>query len=274
LEDPAKNIDRWKKLPPLMDYEEIGTPKPGAAVLVEAKVGSRNLPLLATENYGRGRTAVMATSSTWHWRMLLPVEDKSEEEFWQQLLRWLVSDTPGRVYSSIPNPMLFDDGHVKISADVRDKNYMPLGDARVEAHFLGPQNTAAMVEMTPDPNSPGIFNAEWTAEKPGTFTVEISAKHGDEDVGRDTLMFQRIDGVAENFHTEQNRDLLQKLSSQTGGRYWQPQELSKLSSEIPYSEAGITIREANDLWNMPVIFLLILLLPASEWILRRRWGLI
>jgi uncharacterized membrane protein len=274
LEDPAKNIDRWKKLPPLMDYEEIGTPKPGAAVLVETKVGSRNLPLLATENYGRGRTAVMATSSTWHWRMLLPVEDKSQEAFWQQLLRWLVSDTPGRVYSSIPNPMLFDDGHVKISADVRDKNYMPLGDARVEAHFLGPQNTAALVEMTPDPNSPGIFNAEWTADKQGTYTVEISAKRAEEDVGRDTLMFQRIDGVAENFHTEQNRDLLEKLSSQTGGRYWQPQELSKLSTEIPYSEAGITIREAKDLWNMPVIFLLILLLPASEWILRRKWGLI
>jgi uncharacterized membrane protein len=274
LEDPAKNIDRWKKLPPLMDYEEIGTPKPGAAVLVEAKVGSRDLPLLATENYGRGRTAIMATSSTWHWRMMLPVEDKSEEEFWQQLLRWLVSDSPGRVYSSIPNPMLFDDGRVRISADVRDKNYMPLGDARVEAHFLGPQNTAALVEMTPDPNSPGIFNAEWTAEKPGTYTVEISAKRADEDVGRDTLMFQRIDGVAENFHTEQNRELLEKLSSQTGGRYWQPQELSKLANEIPYSEAGITVREAKELWNMPVIFLLILLLPSSEWLLRRKWGLV
>lgn len=274
LEDPAKNIDRWKKLPPLMDYEEIGTPKPGAAVLVDAKVGSRNLPLLATENYGRGRTAVMATSSTWHWRMLLPVEDKSQEEFWQQLLRWIVSDTPGRVYSSIPSPMLFDDGHVRVSADVRDKNYMPLGDSHVEAHFLGPQNTAALVEMTPDPNSPGIFNAEWTAEKPGTYTVEISAKHSDEDVGRDTLMFQRIDGVAENFHTEQNRDLLEKLSSQTGGRYWQPQELAKLPNEIPYSEAGITIRQAKELWNMPAIFLLILLLPSSEWILRRKWGLL
>src|SRR5437870_4531959 len=202
LEDPAKNIDRWKKLPPLMDYEEIGTPKPGAAVLVETKVGSRNLPLLATENYGRGRTAIMATSSTWHWRMLLPVEDKSQEELWQQLLRWLVSDSPGRVYSSLPNPMLFDDGHVRVSADVRDKKYMPLGDARVEAHFLGRQNTAAMVEMTPDPNSPGIFNAEWAAEKPGTYTVEISAKRGDEDVGRDTLLFQRVDGAAASFPTE------------------------------------------------------------------------
>jgi hypothetical protein len=87
-------------------------------------------------------------------------------------------------------------------------------------------------------------------------------------------MFQRIDGVAENFHTEQNKDLLEKLSSQTGGRYWQPQELAKLPNEIPYSEAGITIRQAKELWNMPAIFLLILLLPSLEWILRRKWGLV
>ncbi len=137
VEDPAKNIDRWKKLPPLMDYEEIGTPKPGAAVLANVKAGARTGPLLVTENYGRGRSAIMATSSTWHWRMSLPVEDKSQEAFWQQLLRWLVSDTPGRVFSSIPSPMLFDDGRVRISADVRDKNYMPLGDAKVRGPFSG-----------------------------------------------------------------------------------------------------------------------------------------
>ena len=39
-------------------------------------------------------------------------------------------------------------------------------------------------------------------------------------------------------------------------------------------EAGITIRQAKELWNMPAIFLLILLLPASVWILRRKWGLV
>jgi hypothetical protein len=87
-------------------------------------------------------------------------------------------------------------------------------------------------------------------------------------------MFQRIDGVAENFHTEQNRELLEKLSSQTGGRYWQPQDLSKLANEIPYSEAGITIRQAKDLWDMPIIFLLVLLLPACSWLLRRKWGVV
>jgi len=93
-------------------------------------------------------------------------------------------------------------------------------------------------------------------------------------VGRDALTFERMDGIAENFHTAQNRGLLQKLSAQTGGRYWRPQELSKLASEISYSEAGITTRETKDLWNMPAVFLLILLLRSSEWLLRRKWGVV
>ncbi len=88
------------------------------------------------------------------------------------------------------------------------------------------------------------------------------------------LTFERMDGVAENFHLEQNRDLLERLSSQTGGRYWQPAEASHLAREIPYSEAGISFRQVKELWNMPVVFLLILLLRCSEWILRRRWGIV
>ena len=35
VEDPAANVERWKKLPYLMDYQEVGTPKPGAVVLAE-----------------------------------------------------------------------------------------------------------------------------------------------------------------------------------------------------------------------------------------------
>ena len=88
------------------------------------------------------------------------------------------------------------------------------------------------------------------------------------------LTFRREDGVAENFHTEQNRELLEKLSSETGGRYYKPSDAGKLSKEISYSEAGITVRETRDLWDMPAVFLLLLLLRSGEWLLRRRWGVI
>jgi uncharacterized membrane protein len=273
-EDTAQNAERWKKLPYMMNYQDPGRPKPGAATLLEMSVNNRKMPLLITQNYGRGRTAVLATGGTWRWQMSMPVEDQSHEAFWRQLLRWMVTDTPGQIITSVPSQMLFDDGRVQISADVRGKDYQPAPDASVEAHILGPEGVAAQVDMAPDPNTPGVFRADWNAEKPGPYMAEITAKRGEEELGRDVLNFQRMDGVAENFHTEQNRPLLERLAQQTGGRYWRPQELSRLPSEISYSEAGITIRDTKELWNMPAVFLVILLLRSSEWLLRRKWGIV
>jgi len=104
--------------------------------------------------------------------------------------------------------------------------------------------------------------------------TEVTAERGSAPIGRDVLTFQRVDGVAENFHTEQNRDLLVRLASQTGGRYWRPEELSRLPDEISYSEAGVSARVTKELWNMPAFFLLILLLRSAEWFVRRSWGIV
>ena len=46
------------------------------------------------------------------------------------------------------------------------------------------------------------------------------------------------------------------------------------AKDISYSEAGITVRETRDLWDMPVIFLIIVGCGAAEWLLRRKWGVI
>jgi uncharacterized membrane protein len=274
VEDPAGNVERWKKLPYLMDYQEVGTPKPGAVVLAEMTVAGRKMPLLITQNYGRGRTAVLASGGTWRWQMAQPLGDQTHPEFWQQLLRWLVTDTPDQVVASVPNQMLFDDGHVKFSAEVRDKDYLPAADAHVEAHVLGPGGIAAQIEMSPDPNTPGTFHADFSADQPGSYLTEVVATRGKDELGRDVMTFARMDGVAENFHTGQNRDLLEKLSDQTGGRYWTPQDLSKLPGEISYSDAGITVRDTKELWDMPVIFLLLIAMLFSEWLLRRKWGIV
>jgi uncharacterized membrane protein len=274
VDDPAANAERWRKLPYLMDYQEPGAPKPGATRLIDMNAQGRKMPLLVTENYGRGRTAVLATSGTWRWQMNLPVGDQTHTLFWQQLLRWLVTDSPGHVVSSVPSQVLLDDGRLALSAEVRGEDFQPVVDARVEAHIIGPGGLAASVEMTPVPDMPGSFQAEWTAEKAGSYLTEVTAQRGTAPIGRDVLTFQRMDGIAENFHTEQNRELLVRLASQTGGRYWRPQELSKLPDEISYSEAGVSARETRELWNMPAVFLVILLLRSAEWLLRRSWGIV
>ncbi len=274
MDDPAKNVERWKKLTYLMDYQDAGTPKPGATMLAQMNVGGRKLPLLVTQNYGHGRTAVMATSGTWRWQMGQPLGDPAHDLFWQQLLRWLVLDSPGQVTVTAANQNLMDEGHIELSASVRDKEYMPAPDARVTAHVIGPDGLSALVDMVPAADDPGVFHASWTAEKPGSYLAEVTAQKGSEDLGSDTLPFARTDGVAENFHRTQNRELLQKLATETGGRYWKPDELGQLPSEISYSDAGISVRDIKELWNMPVVFLWLLLLMAAEWLLRRKWGVV
>lgn len=280
LDDRGKNVERWKKLPYLADYQDIGTAKPGATVLAEMTAGKR-MPLLVTQNYGRGRTALLGTSGTWRWQMSSQVGDPSHDLFWQQLLRWLSADSPGPVAATIPSETLSDEGRLHVTAVVRNKEFNPASDAHVSAHIIGPENTSAVVDLTPVPNTPGSYQVDWSADRPGSYVAEISAVQppgvnaaGGGDLGKDVLVFRRENGVAENFHTEQHRELLEKLSSETGGRYWSLTDLSRLPKDISYSEAGISVRDTKELWDMPAVFLLLLSLITAEWLLRRKWGVV
>ena len=60
----------------------------------------------------------------------------------------------------------------------------------------------------------------------------------------------------------------------TGGRYWKITDLKNLPRDISYSEAGISVRSTKELWNMPIVFFLLLGLPIAEWLLRRKWGVV
>ena len=278
LDDPGKNAQRWKKLTFLADYEDAGAPKPGATVLANLHAGRRKLPLLITQSFGHGRTAILATGGTWRWQMSEALGDPSHDLFWQQLLRWLVAESPGPVVASASERLLMDEGRIELRAQVRDQQFERAVNAQVTAHIIGPDGTNALADLMPSENTPGLYQTEWTAEKPGTYVVEVTAEsaRGSQarELGRDVLTVQRENGVAENFHTEQNRHLLEQLASDTGGRYWKPSELKSLPRDISYSEAGISVRSTKELWDMPIVFLLLLGLPIAGWLLRRKWGVI
>jgi hypothetical protein len=276
LDDPEKNAARWRKLTYLADYEDAGAPKPGATVLASLNAGRRKLPLLITQSYGHGRTAVMATGGTWRWQMSEALGDPSHELFWHQLLRW-VTESPGPVSATMPARVLMDEGRVQLMAQVRDRQFQPAADAHVTAHVVGPDGVNAFLDLSPSQDTPGAYQAEWTAEKQGDYLAEITAESANgqaQELGRDVVTFQREDGVAENFHTNQDRRFLEQLASQTGGRYWKPSDLKSLPRDISYSEAGISVRNTKELWDMPIVFALLVGLPAGEWLLRRKWGVV
>jgi uncharacterized membrane protein len=269
------NMARWQKMPQIANYAVMGAPKPGAVVLMNVnEAGHRPTPLLAIENYGLGRTAILATEGTWRWRMLQDHTDITDYVFWKQLMRWLVTETPGQVITSTPHQVLSDDTHVPIRAVVRDKSYDTVPGATVEATITRPDGALSTVELKPDPLEPGTYTGDYTADKAGAYVTEVVARQDKTELGRDAITFRREDGVAENFNAAQNKDLLEKLSGDTNGNYYTPSKAKRLPDEIAVSEAGITAHDNLDIWDMPILFLLVLLIRGGEWLLRRKWGVV
>jgi uncharacterized membrane protein len=270
--DPKRNADRWKNLPLLADYQTVGRLKPGAIVLLEATADRMRTPLLLWQHYGRGATFMLTTASTLRWQMQLPPQDESHEIFWRQLLHAISATAPPRA-SVEPERLTYDDErNVRLVAEVRNERFEPINDANVELR-IAPQADPAFVQpMQPSGQGDGRYVASVDAATGGLYRIEMTARAGGREVANATTHVLRNDGVAEHFGTYQHRAALERLASMTGGRYWPLSDLDGLAAAIPYSKAGVIERQTLDLWNLPIVFLVLLALKLGEWLLRLRWG--
>jgi uncharacterized membrane protein/nitrogen fixation protein FixH len=273
--DAAKTAARWKLLPLLGDYTRLGEPKPGAVVLATVTPeGERNpLPLMVTQRFGRGHTMLFASGSSWRWKMEMDHADDSHVRLWRQIARWLIEETPARVQVSSDRPLYRDDRSVALRVEVRDKTYRPVDDAGVTATVTAPDGTRTDVRLDWSPRDAGAYTGTYQASGTGVFTVEAAAKSSKgEDLGKSASFFERTAGTLEYFDAQQNRALLARLATETGGRYYTLDDAKSLPDDIVYTQGGITERDVHELWSLPVFFLLLLVLKGAEWCLRKWWG--
>ena len=275
--DRETNRELWLGMPDIADFQYVGAVKPGAVTLLEAEVRGTAQPLLVHQRFGRGQVYLLASGGTWRWQMQLPSEDQRHETFWRQILHALVSATPERVVLTAERPYYVDEDEVVLRARVRDGGFEPVGNASVELSvsgdaFAGDPAAAEPVLMQPVSGEPGAYEATVLADAAGLYRFEARAEVGEETLGRAGYSVRRATGVSEHFQIQQNRPLLERVASLTGGRYFTLGQLDELPETIQFSEAGIVERELLDLWNMPFVFLLLLLLKAGEWVLRLFWG--
>ena len=119
---------------------------------------------------------------------------------------------------------------------------------------------------------PGRYEVTFDAAATGIYRFEAEASLDDERLGSSRLAVRRQDGVSEHFNVQQNRALLERIAAATGGRYFTLANAGDIAEAVQFSDAGIVERQVLDLWNMPILFLVLLLFKAGEWIVRLRWG--
>jgi uncharacterized membrane protein len=262
---------RWQTLPPLTTVNRVGAVKPGATALLTGSGAGVNQPVLAFHRYGRGIAMAFAVQDTWLWQMhaAVPLEDQTHERLWRQLLRWLVNDAPDRVVAGTSSDHAAPGEPVRITATVADERYLRVNDGRVNAEVITPAGASLDVPLEWSLTSDGEYRGSFTPTEPGLHEIRVHAERAGTTHGSAPTYVQVSESTAEFYGAQRREPLLRRIASETGGRYYDAASLDGLVEDISHAGRGATVREERELWDMPIVLILALLLLATEWGYRR-----
>jgi uncharacterized membrane protein len=277
-DDIQESMRRWETLPPLSIVNPVRNVKPGATTLLVGR--SDELPqeqvVLAHQRYGRGKSMAFTVQDSWQWQMHadIPLEDMTHEMFWRKLLRWLVSYVPNRVTVTTPKDRFAPGEPVVVRAEVDDDRYLKVNNARVmgEVHTPSGETLDLPMEWTVDKD--GEYRASFVPEERGFYEIRVEAEREASLLGSSTAYVEVSDLTDEYFSAERRTGLLERIAADTDGRFYTPETINELPEDMSYTEGGTTVRERKDLWDMPIVFLLLVILAGIEWGYRRARGLV
>jgi hypothetical protein len=162
---------------------------------------------------------------------------------------------------------------VVLHARVADEAFLESNDAVVTARVTAPSGRAFDVPMGWTLKEDGAYQGRFVAEEEGMYQVEAQAVTRADTVRAAPAALLADDHGADVEQAELRAPLLRRIASETGGRYYPLADASRLEDDVTFTESGVTVKESRDLWDMPALFFLLILLLGAEWGYRRRRGL-
>lgn len=257
-----------KLLPRFAEFVPVVGVKPGAEVLAvhpTARSPETGAPfiLLATQIFGRGRSAFLATDALWRWKLNEDSSSTVVEKFWQQLILALGRRAEAEELRFVNAPAQVQKGR---TVTLRLGGADPRRTPTVAAKSPSGQIIALSVRTADDKDAP--WKVEWTPAEAGSWELAAAS----EGAHRAHIYPSVIDEpTGELAQTPPAIDALRTLAADTGG--------ALLSQEPPASWRAATDKEKTPepvvterrfaLWDRWEMLLLALGCFAAELVLRR-----
>lgn len=285
---------RLEGMPPFQVVNRVRGAKPGASVIATGRDESGvEVPLLAVQSFGRGRTGALMVGDFWRWGTRDADRQVLLGKAWRQLARWLVTDVPEKVELHVePLP---EDAHatVKLEVRVRDNRFQPVDNAAVTIEVepvtftadstrpsSGPAEEAGKgagrlrLRAEADPSEPGLYVAHYVPRVNGGFrATAIALNAAGAELGRAESGWSS-DLAAEEFRSlSPNLAFLEGVARQTGGAVIAAEKLGDFVRSLPDRAAPVMETTARPLWHTAAMFAFALVCLSAEWGLRRWKGL-
>jgi len=266
---------KWDDMPTVSTVNPVRLVKPGATVLLTGTTNNRlEQVVLAYQRYGRGKSLAFPIQDSWVWKMdaKIPVNDLTHATFWRRLVRWLVDGVPEPVMLTSTVDRVEPGEPLKLTAEVVDPAFVEVNDAQLIAEVTSPSGKTSTVPLEWTVARDGEYRGTFAPDEPGMYEVKASAVRAQKDLGSSRMHVRVSAGDSEYFDAAMRATLLKRIAEDTGGRFFTPATASALPEAISYSGRGVTVVEERDLWDMPVVLMLLLGLIAAEWGYRRKQG--
>jgi hypothetical protein len=278
-EDNSESVrERWESLPAVTTLNPITRLKPGATgLLTGGTEGERDRQVvLAYHRYGRGKVAVFPIQDSWIWQMHadISLEDQTHEIFWRQLLRWLTDGVPDQVAARSEREVVEPGQPVNFTVELGDSAYVEVNNGNVVALVRYPSGDSITIPLDWDVEQDGHYDGEFPTSAPGLYEVSVLARRGADTIGTALSYVNVAPSTDEYFDASMRGTTLRRVADRTGGLFYTPETVDNLPEDIGLTGAGVTLTEERDLWDMPILLILVLGLMAAEWGYRRKRGLI
>ena len=270
------SVARWRDLPQATSVNAPLPAKPAATVLLTGTdERGRSQPVLTWHQYGRGKAVALTLQDTWQWQMhaSIPLEDQTHENYWRQMLRWLVDGVPGVVEARTTQERVEPGEAVTVEATVMDKTFVELNDASVTARVTLPNGGTTDVPLEWSGERDGLYRGTFVSSDAGTYEVAVDSSRGSAIVGSGVAFLRAGPSDAEFFDPTMHEGPLRRIAEETGGRFYTTDTIAGMAEDVRYAGRGVTSVEERELWNMPIILIALMGLICAEWGYRRAVGL-
>ena len=275
-EQVSKRIERFPPLvSPFGEYRLSGN----GQTLFKSKIGTINsgLPLVAATSQGNRRYAFVTGEGLWRWRLADFEANQTHDDF-DQLVNKLVNFTALRVNKEqfhVEAKNTYDETEeVVLEAELYDDNYEPVNtpDAEITVSSKQPGTTSKTV----------LFNRTGTGYRLNMGTLPPGSYYYSAHTQLNGKNFT-VSGsfVIDELHTEAlnliaDHSLMATLAATTGGQMVEAHDLEQIEEMLRSRDDMKTsiYKETtySDMLNMPLIFIIILLLLTAEWGFRKWLG--
>ncbi len=268
----------WENFPELYWLDTSTELKPGARVLAEhpTRIGSNGapLPVICLQYVGAGKVLFHATDETWRWRR--QVGDVFFARYWVQAIRFLSrSKLLGqRTVELTTDRRTYRRGEsVRLRARFVDDRRAPVEDdgVTVIVEREGEQNRRIKLHRTSAGR--GVFEGVLSRASDGSYHAWIATPTLE---GRAPATdFQVIAPPGELADVQVDSTALRHAAETTQGKFYDIANVSRLSKDLPRGrQIPVETLPRIELWNRWPLLLVFLGLLTTEWILRKRKGML